>query len=103
VERTGQDYKLLLYTMVAGTWAAAAGCLCEERLGERTLFFHIFTFHNTYELKIPEIAEMSKISLKFQKITCKIYISLTSSSPLGFIFKSIAWDTRKRRCHVIKI
>jgi hypothetical protein len=43
MERVGQDYNILLYTVVAVTWVAAAGCLCRERLGERerTLYFHI--------------------------------------------------------------
>jgi hypothetical protein len=43
MERTGQDYNVLLYTVIAGTWGAAAGSLCRESLGERerTLYFHI--------------------------------------------------------------
>jgi hypothetical protein len=43
MERTGQEYNILLYNVVAGTWGAAEGCLCRERLGEseRTLYFHI--------------------------------------------------------------
>jgi hypothetical protein len=43
MERTGQDYNVLLYTVAAGTWGAAAGCLCKECLGERkrTFYFHI--------------------------------------------------------------
>jgi hypothetical protein len=43
-ERVGQDYNVLLYTVVAGTWGAAAGCLCGEHLGERrkrTLYFPV--------------------------------------------------------------
>jgi hypothetical protein len=35
MERMIQDYNVLLYTLVAGTWYAAAACLCGERLGER--------------------------------------------------------------------
>jgi hypothetical protein len=50
-ERTGRDYDVLLYTVVAGTWGVAAGCLCNERLGERerTLYFHII--HNSENIK----------------------------------------------------
>jgi hypothetical protein len=43
MERTGQDYNILLNIVVAGTCGAAAGCICRECLGERgrTLKFHI--------------------------------------------------------------
>jgi hypothetical protein len=58
-ERTGQDYNVLFYTVVAGTWGAAAGCLCRERLGERErkLYFHI----------IHILENMKKNSLKWLK------------------------------------
>jgi hypothetical protein len=41
--RTGQDYNILLCTVVTSTLGAAAGCLCREQLRERkrTLYFHI--------------------------------------------------------------
>jgi hypothetical protein len=35
--------------MVAGTWGVAAGCLCRQRLGERTIFFQII--HNAENTK----------------------------------------------------
>jgi hypothetical protein len=38
----GEDYNVLLCSVVAGTWGAAAGCLCRGRLGgrERTLPYY---------------------------------------------------------------
>jgi hypothetical protein len=62
-----------LYTLVAGTWDVAAGCLCRERLGERENFISIlFTFQKTYEEKFPKMAKMTKIPLKVQTLTEKL-------------------------------
>jgi hypothetical protein len=55
----GQDYNVLLHTVVAGTWGAAAGSLCKERVGERenTLFPYYSHFRK----------HMKKHSLKWLK------------------------------------
>jgi hypothetical protein len=76
----GQDYKILLYTVVAGTWHSAAGCLRRERLGERerTLYFHFIHISENICGKFPKMVKIIKNSPNLnmtkndQEITYKI-------------------------------
>jgi hypothetical protein len=68
----GQDYNVLLSTVVTGTSGAAAGCLCRERLGERKNTFILVTFQKTYEEKFPKMAKMTNSTVKSPKIYRKI-------------------------------
>jgi hypothetical protein len=45
-KQTGQDYNILLHTVVTDTWGAAASCLCKEQ-------FHIIRILENILRKIP--------------------------------------------------
>jgi hypothetical protein len=97
-ERTVQDYNVLLYTMVAGTWGVAARCLCRQRLGERERKNTLIPYYSQFR------KHMKKNSLKWikrQKITYRIYISVTSSSSPGFIYLRASHRMQRKNmtCH----
>jgi hypothetical protein len=103
-ESIGQDYNVLLYTALPGTWGAAAGCVCREHLGEKKPLLPYYSHFRKHMKK--NSLKWQKILLKIQKLTKKlpqnwkndlklknnqkvIYktcISVTSSSSLGFIY-----------------
>jgi hypothetical protein len=60
--------------VVAGTWGAAAGCFCRERLEKEknTLLAYYSHFRNITKEIFPKIAKMTKIPLKVQKLTEKL-------------------------------
>jgi hypothetical protein len=68
MESMGQDYNALLYTAISGTWGAAAGCVCRERLEENPLLPYYSYFRKHIKEKFPKMTKnLSKIAPKLNK------------------------------------
>lgn len=104
-ERTGQDYNVVLYTVVASTWVVATGNLWRECLGKRkrTLPYEYYSHFRKHmkenSLKwrkwqkiLLKVKKYWKISPKLKNVendeknSYKIYISITRSSAPEFIY-----------------
>jgi hypothetical protein len=69
-ERTGQDYNVLLCTVVAGTLGAVAGCLYRRAFSRKrkNTLLPYYSHFRKHEEKFPKMANMTKNTLKSPNI-----------------------------------